>query len=108
MPRSAHLRTPQRAGDDKGSGLRFLFNATAPKDEPRQALQGIPEALYLDDGPIAKSAVFNTVMERLGVRVMTQVLADRPTAIVEFLSSQLDAGRTRELADRMRAVALVL
>ena len=71
-------------GEDVESGLRFLFNAMAPKDESGQALQGIPEALYLDNGPIAKSGVFNTVMERLGVRVMTHVPAGRdgrrPTA----------------------------
>ena len=71
-------------GEDVESGLRFLFNAMAPKDEAGQALQGIPEALYLDNGPIAKSGVFNTVMERLGVRVMTHVPAGRdgrrPTA----------------------------
>ena len=71
-------------GEDVESGLRFLFNAMAPKDEGEQALQGIPEALYLDNGPIAKSGVFNTVMERLGVRVMTHVPAGRdgrrPTA----------------------------
>ena len=71
-------------GEDVESGLRFLFNAMAPKDESGQALQGIPEALYLDNGPIAKSGVFNTVMERLGVRVMTHMPAGRdgrrPTA----------------------------
>ena len=71
-------------GEDVESGLRFLFNAMAPKDEAGQALQGIPEALYLDNGPIAKSGVFNAVMECLGVRVMTHVPAGRdgrrPTA----------------------------
>ena len=71
-------------GEDVESGLRFLFGAMAPKNESGQALQGIPEALYLDNGPIAKSGVFNTVMERLGVRVMTHVPAGRdgrrPTA----------------------------
>ena len=54
---------PLRLGEDIESGLRFLFNA----------LQGIPEALYLDNGPIAKSGVFNTVMEHLGVCVLTYV-----------------------------------
>ena len=71
-------------GEDVESGLRFLFNAMAPKKDADHALQGIPEALYLDNGPIAKSGVFNTVMERLGVRVMTHVPAGRdgrrPTA----------------------------
>lgn len=71
-------------GEDVESGLRFLFNAMAPKDEAGEALQGIPEALYLDNGLIAKSSVFNAVMERLGVRVMTHIPAGRdgrrPTA----------------------------
>ena len=64
-------------GEDVESGLRFLFNAMAPKDETGQGLQGIPEALYLDNGPIANSGVFKTIMERLGVRVMTHVPAVR-------------------------------
>ena len=72
-------------GEDVESGLRFLFNAMAPKDdEEGPALQGIPEAVYVDNGPIAKGGVFHTVMERLGVRVMTHVPAGRdgrrPTA----------------------------
>ena len=72
-------------GEDVESGLRFLFNAMAPKDDDEgPAPQGIPEALYLDNGPIAKSGVFHTVMERLGVRVMTHLPAGRdgrrPTA----------------------------
>ena len=54
-------------GEDVESGLRFLFNAMAAKDDEEPVLQGIPDALYLDNGPIAKSGVFNTVMERLGV-----------------------------------------
>ena len=41
-----------------------------------------------------------------------KVLADqfhaKPSEIRRFLSGQLDAGRTRELADRMRAVGLAL
>ncbi len=70
-------------GEDVESGLRFLFNAMAPKDE-EPAIQGIPETLYLDNGPIAKSGVFNTVMERLGVEVKRHQPAGRdgrrPTA----------------------------
>ena len=71
-------------GEDVESGLRFLFNAMASKEGDRPALQGVPEALYLDNGPIAKSGVFQTVMERLGVRVMAHQPAGqdgrRPTA----------------------------
>jgi hypothetical protein len=54
-------------GEDVEAALRFLFAAMAPKPEEGFAFQGIPEALYLDNGPIAKSRVFNDVMNRLGV-----------------------------------------
>ena len=62
-------------GEDVESGLRFLFDAMAPKPDDTPRLQGVPDALYLDNGPIAKSGVFRTVMERLGVRVMTHAPA---------------------------------
>ena len=71
-------------GEDVEAALRFLFAAMAPKPEQDFAFQGIPEALYLDNGPIARSRVFNDVMEHLGVRVMTHLPAGkdgrRPTA----------------------------
>jgi hypothetical protein len=71
-------------GEDVEAALRFLFNAMAPKPEEGFAFQGIPEALYLDNGPIAKSGVFNHVMDCLGVRVMTHLPTGkdgrRPTA----------------------------
>jgi len=71
-------------GEDVEAALRFLFDAMAPKPEEGFAFQGIPEALYLDNGPIAKSRVFNDVMEHLGVEVLTHLPAGkdgrRPTA----------------------------
>jgi hypothetical protein len=71
-------------GEDVEAALRFLFDAMAPKPEEGFAFQGVPEALYLDNGPIARSRVFNDVMEHLGVRVMTHLPAGkdgrRPTA----------------------------
>ena len=71
-------------GEDVESGLRFLFGAMAPKDGDRPSIQGIPDSLYCDNGPIAKSGVFATVMKRLGVQVMTHQPAGRdgrrPTA----------------------------
>ena len=71
-------------GEDVEAALRFLFAAMAPKPEEGFAFQGIPEALYLDNGPIAKSRVFHSVMEHLGVRVLTHLPAGkdgrRPTA----------------------------
>jgi SAM-dependent methyltransferase len=76
-------------GEDVETGLRFLFNAMAPKEGDAPTLQGVPDAIYLDNGPIAKSGVFQTVMERLGVRVMTHMPAGS------------DGRRVSELADRI-------
>lgn len=52
-------------GEDAESALRFLFNAMAAKEGT--TLQGRPLGLYLDNGPVAKSIVFQTVMGHLGV-----------------------------------------
>ena len=60
-------------GEDVAAALRFLFNAMAPKDEPGLVLQGIPAMLYLDNGPVTKSATFRRVMAQLGVDVRTHM-----------------------------------
>src|SRR5580692_7563881 len=41
----------------------------ARKTDEADPFQGIPAVLYLDNGPVAKSAVFKRVMESLGVAV---------------------------------------
>ena len=64
-------------GEDAESALRFLFNAMASKPEEDFPLQGIPEAIYLDNGPVARARVFQSVMGNLGVRVMTHVPASK-------------------------------
>ncbi|MGZ8245408.1 IS481 family transposase [Methylomagnum sp.] len=51
--------------------VRFLFNAMAPKADPGFPFQGRPGLLYLDNGPVAKSRVFQRVMEQLGVAWQT-------------------------------------
>ena len=56
-------------GEDVEAALRFLFNAMSPKPDSADPFQGIPARLYLDNGPVAKSAVFRRVMESLGVEV---------------------------------------
>ena len=60
-------------GEDVETALRFLFNAVSPKPleagDEADPFQGIPAALSLDNGPVAKSAVFKRVMESLGVAV---------------------------------------
>jgi hypothetical protein len=71
-------------GEDVEAALRFLYNAMAPKPDGDGPFQGIPEALYLDNGPVARSLVFQRVMECLGVTVMRHLPAgkdgNRPTA----------------------------
>src|SRR5260370_13485805 len=49
-------------GEDVEAGLRFLFNAMAPKQIDGFLFQGIPKMIYLDHGPIARSHVFQQVM----------------------------------------------
>lgn len=58
-------------GEDVETALKFLFNAMSPKADEGGPLQGIPSTLHLDNGPVAKSAVFKRVMESLGIAVTT-------------------------------------
>lgn len=71
-------------GEDAESALRFLFNAMAAKAEGEFPFQGRPKMLYLDNGPVAKSRVFQNVMRALGVKWQTHIPAgkdgDRVTA----------------------------
>ena len=62
-------------GEDAETALRFLFNAMSRKADEVDPFQGIPTAIYLDNGPVAKSAVFRRVMESLGVEAMTHMPA---------------------------------
>ena len=64
-------------GEDAESALRFLFNAMAPKADPAFPFQGRPQLLYLDNGPVAKSRVFQTVMLALGIAWQTHVPAGK-------------------------------
>jgi hypothetical protein len=56
-------------GEDVEAALRFLFNAMSPKNIDGFPFQGIPDMIYMDSGPIAKSHVFRRVMKYLGVEV---------------------------------------
>ena len=60
-------------GEDAESALRFLFNAMAPKPEEEMPFQGIPEFIYMDNGPVSRSKVFQSVMGSLGVRILTHL-----------------------------------
>jgi hypothetical protein len=70
-------------GEDAESALRFLFNAMAPKPEPELPFQGIPDTIYMDNGPVSRSKVFQSVMGSLGIRALTHMPpseAERRTA----------------------------
>jgi hypothetical protein len=62
-------------GEDVEAALKFLFNAMAPKANEGNPFQGIPSTLHLDNGPVAKSAIFKRVMESLGVAVIPHMPA---------------------------------
>ena len=62
-------------GEDAESALRFLYNAMAAKPEEDMPFQRIPEAIYMDNGPVTRSRVFQNVMACLGVKVMTHLPA---------------------------------
>ncbi|MGH7121451.1 MAG: hypothetical protein ACREFP_21085 [Acetobacteraceae bacterium] len=60
-------------GEDAGSALRFLFNAMAPKPEAELPFQGVPAAIYMDNGPISRSKEFQSAMDSVGVRALTHM-----------------------------------
>ena len=56
-------------GEDVIAALMFLFNAMSKKENENFPFQGIPKIIYMDNGPIAKSAVFQRAMQNLGVEM---------------------------------------
>ncbi len=60
-------------GEDVEAALRFLFNAMTAKATQGFPFQGIPEMIYTDNGPIAKSQVFQNVMDCLGIKLATHM-----------------------------------
>ena len=60
-------------GESVEAALRFLFAAMSPKKMEDFPFQGIPQMLYMDNGPIARSGVFEKVMSYLGVEVRTHL-----------------------------------
>jgi len=64
-------------GEDAESALRFLFNAMAPKADAAYPFQGRPQMIYLDNGPVAKSRVFQNVMQALGIDWQTHLPAGK-------------------------------
>ncbi len=60
-------------GEDVEAALRFLFAAMSPKAGEDFPFQGIPQMLYMDNGPIARSQIFQKVMAHLGIEVRTHM-----------------------------------
>jgi hypothetical protein len=60
-------------GEDVEAALRFLFAAMAPKPQPEFPLQGRPRMLYMDNGPIARSGVFQQVLRYLDIELRTHL-----------------------------------
>lgn len=64
-------------GEDAESALRFLFNAMAAKTDPAFPFQGRLKMIYLDNGPVAKSRVFQDVMLALDIAWLTHIPAGK-------------------------------
>ncbi|MDC8756912.1 IS481 family transposase [Janthinobacterium fluminis] len=64
-------------GEDAESALRFLFNAMAAKADSAFPFQGRPKMIYLDNGPVAKSRVFQNVMLALDIAWLTHIPAGK-------------------------------
>lgn len=60
-------------GEDVEAALRFLYRAMAVKEIEGFPFQGIPQMIYTDNGPIAKSQVFQKVLEYLGIELRTHM-----------------------------------
>ena len=60
-------------GEDVGAALKFLFNAMSAKDHQEFPFSGIPDMIYMDNGPISRSRVFQKVMNYLGIKIQTHL-----------------------------------
>ena len=64
-------------GEAVECALQFLFNAMSPKADARFPFCGRPRYLYMDNGPVTRSHVFQQVMGYLDIEVRT-ASAPRP------------------------------
>jgi hypothetical protein len=60
-------------GEDVAAAWRFLFAAMAPKPQPDCPCQGRPRRLYMDNGPMARSGVFQHVLRYLALALRTHL-----------------------------------
>ena len=99
----AYQEYHQVYGEDVEAALRFLFNAMSAKTVENFPFQGIPQMLYLDNGPITRSLVFQKVMGLLGIEVKTHLPAGkdgtRVTARSKGLELELMFSLWKELED---------
>ncbi len=86
--------------EDVEAALRFLFNAMSAKVTDTFPFQGIPEMIYTDNGPIAKSHVFQNVMGCLGIKLATHLPKGKDGRRVTARSK--GEKRERELRDLIR------
>lgn len=56
-------------GEDVEAALKFLYKVMSPKNIEGFPFQGIPAMIYMDNGPIGKSRIFQRVMTLLGVEL---------------------------------------
>ncbi|WP_257265933.1 hypothetical protein [Endozoicomonas sp. ONNA2] len=61
-------------GEDVEAALRFLFTAMSPK-ESNDFPHGIPDMIYMDNGPIIRSQIFHRVMSYLNIDVKAHMPA---------------------------------
>lgn len=64
-------------GEDVEAALRFLFHAMAPKSTDGFMFHGVPAMIYMDNGPIAHSHVFQQVMQYLSIDMRTHMPAGK-------------------------------
>ena len=73
----AYQEYHQVYGENVEAALRFLFAAMSAKTVENFPFQGIPKMLYMDNGPITRSLVFQKVMGLLGIEVKTHLPAGK-------------------------------
>lgn len=62
-------------GENVLMALKFLFNAMSLKTNTNVPFQGIPSMIYLDNGPVTRSLVFQRVCKQLGIEVKSHMPA---------------------------------
>ena len=58
-------------GENALDAAHSLVWMLADKSDPRLVMHGVPDDMWLDQGPVTKSAVTTDLLDRLGVRLVT-------------------------------------